>query len=211
MKKSMATRVGRTIDPAKITDHKSWLSGYKSGYKNVVQDENGSLLVLDPAALAADPVAARESAKIIPHLRGQDYIDILRSEESTSELRALANSKRELIRDAIDAAVLTAQQTFMAVEQQLLEAVDAWKMADSVSSRKEAAVLVGTLSLKVQEADEAVRNTMYPHKYIKSENDLPRKALYYATQDDRVLENTLYRTVIVAEDISERIVNDATQ
>ncbi len=202
----MAARIGRTIDPAKVTDLKSWLSGYKSGYRNVVQGENGSLLVLDPAAMAADPTEARQSAKVIPHLRGKDYIDILRSEEATTELRALANSKREAIRDEINTTALTAQQTFLAAEQQLLEAVDAWKMADSAAARKEAAVLIGTLSMRVQEADEIVRNALYPHKYIKSESDLPRKALYPATHDDRALENTLYRTVIVAEDVSQRVI-----
>ncbi len=198
----MATRVGRTIDPAKVTDHKTWLSAYKSGYKNVVQSETGSLLVLDPATMNV------AEAKVIPHLRGQDYITVLGSEDS--ELRALAQAKREAIRNDINAATHAAQQIYVGIEQQLLEAVDAWKMADTDATRKEAAVLVGTLSTRLQEADEAVGNAAYPHRYIKAENDLPRKALNYATHDDRTIENTLYRTVIVSEDVSQRIIVEDT-
>lgn len=204
----MATRVGRTIDPSKVTDLKTWLAGYKSGYKNVIQSEKGELLVLDPAALAASPIEARKSAKVIPHMRGRDYIDILRSEDAPSELRALAESKRGAIRDEIHASALAAQDVFFGTEQQLLEAVDAWKMADSVSSRKEAAVLVGSLSRRTQEADEAARTALYPYRYIKSESELPRKALYPATHDDRTLENTLYRTVVVAEDVVQRVITE---
>jgi hypothetical protein len=202
----MAARVGRTINPEKVTDVNSWLQYYKLKYTNIVQGTDGSLRVLDPARMAADRTEALQSAKIIPHITGQDYIDILKTTTASPELRASAEEKRDEIRSIIDIEATTIQDTFIHVEQQLLEAVDAWKLADSDATRKEAAILVGTLTRKLQELEERLRNTQYPKRYIKSESGLPRKAIFYASHDDRTLP-TVYRIVNDATDVSQRIVS----
>lgn len=210
MKKRMATRVGRTIDPAKVTNVETWLNYYKLKYNNIVQGSDGSLRVLDPAQMAEDRAAAFESAKVIPHMTGQDYIDVLKTAAGSPELRAAAEAKRDDIRASIDTAVSTLTETFMGVEQQLLEAVDAWKLADSPVTRKEAATLVGTLTRQLQEIEERMRMAQYPKRYIKPESDLPRKALYYASHDDRKIPYTLYRIVNETNDAKERVVVQTT-
>ena len=199
-------RVGRTIDPKKVTDLDSWLSAYSLKYRNIRQGENGDMLVLDPAIMSADQAEALSSAKIIPHIRGSDYVDILKSENVAPELRALAESRRDDARQGIANAVLTTQDTFLAAEQQLLEAIDAWKIADSPAMRKEMATQIGTISRRAQEADTAFRGALYPRRYIKSEDNLLRKALNYATMDDRVIEHTLYRLIPETTVVADRVV-----
>ncbi len=211
MKKRMATRVGRTIDPAKVTTVENWLNYYKLKYNNIVQGSDGSLRVLDPAAMAEDRAAAFESAKVIPHMTGQDYIDILKTGEGRPELRAAAEAKRDELRTAIDTAAASLTETFMGIEQQLLEAVDAWKIADTHATRKEAATLVGTLTRQLQEIEERMRAAQYPKRYIKPESDLPRKALYYASHDDRTIPYTLYRIVNETNDATQRVVSGVTE
>jgi hypothetical protein len=206
MKKRMAARVGRTIDPAKVNDVASWLNYYKLKYSNIVQGEDGSLRVLDPAKLATDREDAFASAKVIPHMTGYDYIDILKTAEGTPELRASAEAKIEDIRSSIETERAALTATFLGIDRQLLEAVDAWKLADTVTGRKEAATLVGVLTHQLAEIEGRIRNAQYPKRYIKAESELPRKAIFYASHDDRKVP-TVYRIVNEFTDVSDRVVS----
>ena len=210
MKKRMATRVGRTIDPAKVTTVEDWLNYFKLKYTNIVHGTDGSLRVMDPAQMATDRTEAFASAKVIPHMIGQDYIDILKKANVNPELRAAAEARRDDIRSSITTESATLTETFLGIEQQLLEAVDAWKVADSPSARREASILVGTLTKQLADVEERLRNAQYPKRYIKPESELHKKDIYYASHDDRKIP-TVFRVVNEYTTISDRIVTMPTE
>jgi hypothetical protein len=65
---------------------------------------------------------------------------------------------------------------------------------------------IGILQKELSELDTARREARYPHRYILEEKRLPRMVLNYATRDERVIQNAIYRTVPQTMTISERII-----
>ena len=196
-------RVGKTIDPELVTDIDSWCRYYESKYTNIIYDK-GSMLVLDPTVMASDPKEARANpAKTIVALKGVDYNDVLGSSSVSEELRAAADAKRKAIHDVQTESVTTAATTLMDAEQDLLVAVDAWRVAEDDSSRTASAIEVGRLTKEVEVAERSLRSATYPHRYVKEEV-VEMKNIDYATHDDR--KRGLYRLVNAGISAPERTV-----
>jgi hypothetical protein len=159
----MAGRVGSTVAPEKIIDVESWLAAYKLKRSNIKMGEDGSLLVLDPT-LMKDPVQAyAKPAKVIPHVLGSDIIVTLATAKDDG-LRAAAEAKRKTLDEVITGNVKTATETYNHLESELLEAVDSWRVADSVPTRTLAAQRVGKLSQDISAADTTLRSVQYPYR-----------------------------------------------
>lgn len=159
----MAGRTGATVAPEKVTDVDSWLAQYKLKRTNIKMGNDGSLLVLDPSLLK-DPVQAyAKPAKVIPHMRGSDIIVTLAASQDDG-LRAAAEAKRKTLDEVITGNVKTATNTYIRLESELLEAVDSWRVADSVPTRTLAAQRVGKLSQDIASADLDIRSAEYPYR-----------------------------------------------
>jgi hypothetical protein len=209
LKKRMAAR-GRTIDPAKVVDVASWADAYKFKYTNIVLGSNGEFLVLDPSLVATDPERARNNpAKTIGHMRGVDYIDVLRDPDVSPELRASAHARLESNRTEIAVRVDDARATYLTTERELLDAVDAWKAAPNEAVRTETAMRVGVLSRNLESADAAMRHAAYPHRFIKTHVFLARKDVDYTSRDDRMIKHALQTLVNEATDPASRSVATA--
>ena len=128
--------------------------------------EDGSLLVLDPSLLKDPAQAYAKPAKIIPHMRGSDIIVTLAASQDDG-LRAAAEAKRKTLDEVITGNIKTATTTYTRVESELLEAVDSWRVADSVPSRTLAAQRVGKLSQDIANAELAIRSAEYPYRKTK--------------------------------------------
>jgi len=194
-------RTGRTIGPELVVDIDSWLRYYNDKYRNIVY-KDGAMLVLDPTNLKAKPVKTIEPAK------GNDYITLLVSPTTTPERREAAEVARSAIEAKRQESVKEARTVFLEAEQDLLAAMDAWNVADTGVARKEAARQVGLFTKAVEEAERTLRSATYPHRYVTSDEELPRKILNWESRDERkvniyrlVNETTTPkdRTVIVAD------------
>lgn len=197
----MAARKARTVDPTKVTDLDSWLSYYKLGYTNVKHGKKGELLVLDPSTLDIDA-----PAKTIEVPKAYDYIDILRSSTVESTLRAAAEAKYGAVASEISAHVTDAMTDYLAAEKVLLDAVSRWKLAVDETERSIAALDVGAAQKALAVADTAYGSALAPKRYIKSESGIPRKAIDYTNNDDRVLQYAVHRLVPETTEPSERVV-----
>lgn len=194
-------RTGRTIGPDLVTDIDSWLRYYNEKYRNIVY-KNGAMLVLDPANLSGPP------SKTIAPTKGNDYVTLLVSSDTTPEDREAAEAARSAIEEIRQESIKEARTVFLEVEQDLLLAMDAWHTADTEAARTAAAQQVGHFTKVVEEAERTLRSVTYPHRYVAFDEGIPRKILNWDSRDDRkanvyrlVNETTTPedRTVIVAD------------
>ena len=160
------------------------------------------MLVLDPANLGAKPV------KTIDPTKGDDYITLLVSSDTSPERREAAEAARNAIEEQRQESRKEARAVFLDVEQDLLLAMDAWHVADTGTARTEAANQVGHFTKAMEDAERTLRSTTYPHRYVTFDEGLPRKILHWDSRDERktnvyrlVNETTVpqERTVIVAD------------
>jgi hypothetical protein len=188
----------RTIDPKKVTSLERWVHYYKS-YGNIVEGPDNTFLVLDPASLdESAPVKTFAIGKAV------DAVTALHLENDNRAAQAAA-----LLQDAATkraTAVAAANDAYRAKEQQLLREVQHWKTAGEPAVRSLMADTIGILQKELSELDTARREARYPHRYILEEKRLPRMVLNYATRDERVIQNAIYRTVPQTMTISERII-----
>lgn len=186
----MATRRGRTIDPAKIVTIDNWAHNARrrvgkaeSGYTNVVLGPHGELQVLDPSS--------GELAKTVPHEYGIDYLDALQSD--SVELRASAEDAQVRNRDTIETNIRDALATFLDAERALLDATQAWPATSDPALKRQRTLEIGRLSKAVQDAEETLQYARYPHRYLAEDRNIPRKAIQYTTMDDRLVSITQLR------------------
>jgi hypothetical protein len=159
----MAGRTGATVAPEKVTDVDSWLAQYKLKRANIKMGDDGSLLVLDPSLLKDLSQAYAKPAKVIPHVRASDMIVTLATSQDDG-LRAAAEAKRKTLDEVITSNVKAATETYTRLESELLEAVDSWRVANSVPTRTLAAQRVGKLSQDITSADTDLRSAQYPYR-----------------------------------------------
>ena len=199
----MAARVAKPDD---VTNIDQWLFYYKLGMRNIVKGEDGALLVLDPEQMAADRPAAYAAAKRIPFKKGYDAVAVLASTTASPELRASAAEKLLELRTARTEAAAETMGNYTAIERQLLEAAADWNTSITQAGRKGKAMQVAELTRQLAEADKETSDARYPHRYLVSETELQRKAINYATMDERKLKHALYRTVLSDTTANERVV-----
>jgi hypothetical protein len=196
----------RVVNPDEVNDIDTWLFNYKQQKRNIRQGSDGSMLVLDPVQMAEDFQSAMESAKKIPFKRGYDPIYVVSSASASAELRAAALAKLDEIKTTRNEAVEVATNEFNALERQLLEATGEWNIAQSPAIRKEKATLIASLTEQLSEADMNMRDAAYPHRILISDSTLPRKALNYASMDDRKVKYALHRTLQLQSTAQERAI-----
>jgi len=179
-------RAGRTINPDLVEDIDSWLRYYNDKYRNIVYKE-GTMLVLDPANLSAKPV------KTIEPTKGDDYVTLLVSSDTSPERREAAEAARNVIEEQRQESLKEARAVFLEVEQDLLAAMDAWRAADTGTARTAAANQVGHFTKAMEDAERTLRSTAYPHRYVTFDEGLPRKILQWDSRDER--KTNVYRLV----------------
>lgn len=149
--------------PEKVTDVDSWLEQYKLKRTNIKMGDDGSLLVLDPTLMNDLTQAYAKPAKVIPHIRGTDIIVTLASTQDDG-LRAAAEAKRKTLDEVITANVKAATDTYTQQESELLKAVDAWRVADTIPTRTLAAQRVGKLSQDINTSETTMRIAQFPYR-----------------------------------------------
>lgn len=199
---------GKTIDPKKVNDVQSWASYFKKGYQNIVIDEDGSFVVLDPELTKTDFAAALTGTKkAIPHLMGDDYLTVLADPKAPSELRAAAEARRKAIHEVLDARIEAAKAEYEEAETNLIEANTRWRNAPDPPTRTDLAQGVAEANAAVALAEQKLRQAQAPHRYIVGYDDLKRGMLIPGSGDDRPLKNIVYRTVPQVTDAPERVIS----
>ena len=206
-KKAQKTKKGKTVDPEKVNDLETWAKYFKRGYQNVVVDEDGSFVVLDPVLTKTDfPAALTGEKKPIKHLMGEDYITVLADPKSSSELRAAAEARRTQIHDALDARINAAKLAYSEAETELLNIHQRWKSAPDAGTRTILARAVGEANAALASAEHDLREAQAPHRYVLEYSDLPRSMLKPGSGDDRPIRNVIYRVVPAVTDAPERVI-----
>lgn len=198
---------GASVNQDRVNTLDEWLLYYKLKYVNIVRDDDGSFLVLNPVEAAQDMTEARKNAKRIAYDRGSDYSTVLANDRAAPGLRAAAEAASKAHMDAIAAKAAVALTEFETAERELLDAVNAWKIENTTASRTAAAMHVGVLSKQVEAAEANLQNARYPHRYIVQETTLARKALNYATRDDRAVPYPVYRIVPETTATTDRVLS----
>lgn len=209
MERAAARKRGKTIDPPKVSDIDSWLKAYSKKYINVVIGDDGSYLVLDPVQATEDIAAAKASPKkiIIKHLMGDDYTVVLSGvSKSSNELRAAAEEKYATLRAGIKERVAVATTAYLAAENLLLEAVGNWESAPDAATRTTTAQTVGKATAALAEAEQVLREAMYPRRYVKTEFAITRQMLLPGSGDDSFLEIPIYRGMNEISEAKDRVV-----
>ena len=200
---------GKTIDPSKVGDVESWLKAYSKKYINVLIGDDGSYLVLDPVGASEDLAAAKAApVKNIPHLMGDDYAVVLSATSAASnELRAAAEEKYTTLRAGIKERVALATTAYLEAEDKLLEAVANWESAPDPATRTTTAQTVGKATAAVAEAEQALREAMYPRRYVLTEEAITRQMLLPGSGDDSLLEIPIYRGMNEISEAKDRVVS----
>jgi hypothetical protein len=207
MERAAARKRGKTIDPSKVGDVESWLKAYSKKYINVVIGDDGSFLVLDPARAAEDVVTAKEApVKNIPHLMGDDYTVVLAAVSVSNELRAAAEEKYTTLRSGIKERVAVATTAYLEAEDLLLEAVANWESAPDAATRTTTAQTVGKATASLAEAEQVLREAMYPRRYVVTDETITRQMLVPASGDDRFLEIPIFRGINEIAEAKDRVV-----
>lgn len=207
MERAAQKKRGKTIDPSKVGDVESWLKAYSKKYLNIVIGEDGSYLVLDPVLVGKDPAAAKAApVKNVPHLIGDDYAVVLSAVSVTShELRAAAEEKYTTLRIGIKERVAVATAVYLEVEELLLEAVANWESAPDAATRTTTAQSVGKATTAVAEAEQVLREAIYPRRYVVTDKLITRQMLVPASGDDSILD-PIVRIVNEIAEAKDRVV-----
>ena len=206
-KKPQKTKKGKTVDPNKVNDLETWAKYFKRGYQNVIVDEDGSFVVLDPELTKTDfPAALTGDKKSIKHLMGEDYITVLADPKTSSELRAAAEARRTQIYDALEARMNAAKLAYGEAETELLNITQRWKSAPDVPTRITLARAVAEANAALVVTERDLRNAQAPHRYILEYSDIPRSMLKPGSGDDRPIKNVIYRAVPEVTEPTERVI-----
>jgi len=201
------TKKGKTVDPDRVTDVDSWTKYFKRGYQNVVIDEDGSFVVLDPALTKTDfPAALKGVKKPIPHLMGEDYLTVLADPKSSSELRAAAEARLTQIRNELDARITASKIAYSEAETELITVNQNWKHAPDAPTRIVLAQAVAAANMAVAAAERSLRLAQAPQRYIIDYKDIPRMLLKPGSGDDRPIKNVIYRIVPQVTTVEERVI-----
>lgn len=203
-KKRKATRKvakQRTIPPDSVTDKAKWYFYKKKNYANLVQREDGALLVLDPKTL--DP---QTPAKTFLRKKGQaDALVAVYNEELRASATAHMTTLEEARREATDAA----GKAFREVEQEMLATVAEWRLQANPSDRAVAAKRVGALQAQLVALDEARRNAAYPQRFVRNEK-LSYMALDYTLHKESAVPYAVYVTKHLQSSAADRLIEVGT-
>jgi hypothetical protein len=175
----------KVIDPSKITDLESWLK--YSNYGNVKKTTDNQLLVLDPSK-----PNDLDAAKSIPHTYGLDYRVALHSNDA--EVRGKAERQAKELMTAKKSNTAAAQTRFLEIQKEYMAAVKDLESTADKSEQKKKVPAVLELASALASADEEVRSSSYPDRFVKvlSSNLITRRFLNNATMDDRKIIDDLY-------------------
>lgn len=205
--KVQKTKKGKTVDPSKVDDLETWAKYFKRGYQNVIVDEDGSFVVLDPELTKTDfPAALAGDKKPIKHLMGEDYINVLADPKSSSELRAAAEARRKEIHDTLDARISAAKLAYSEAETELINITQLWKSAPDAPTRITLANAVAEANAALVITERDLRMAQAPHRYILEYSDIPRSMLKPGSGDDRPIRNVIYRAVPAVTEAPERVI-----
>lgn len=201
------TRKGKTIDEKKVVDVGTWAMYYGKGYQNVVVGEDGSFLVLEPTLTKSDfPAALAEPTKVIPHLMGKDYVNVLANPSSSAELRAAAEASKSRIYDGLNARISAAKLAYSEAETGLLNIQERWKNSPDAPTRIVLAQAVAEANAAVAAAESTLRAAQAPHRYIQKYNHIPRMLIVPGSGDERPIKNIIYRLVPAVTEAPERVI-----
>jgi hypothetical protein len=189
----------KVIDPSKITDLESWLK--YSDYGNVQKTTDNRLLVLDPTK--PDDI---EGAKSIPHTYGYDFRALLQSNDERA--RAPGVAKYEELLKSHKTATSAAQAEYLVLQKAYLAAVEDLKSTVDERERKIKAAAVVKLATDIASADEKVRTSLYPGRFVKKigSEHVTLRYLNYASMDDRKIKADLNILMNYTETLEERII-----
>lgn len=175
----------KVIDPSKITDLESWLK--YSNYGNVKKTTDNQLLVLDPSK-----PNDFDAGKSIPHTYGIDYRIALQSTDAQVRGKGEIQSKDLMTMKRTNTA--SAQTQFIEIQKEYMAAVkDLESTADKAEQKKKIPTVL-ELASALAAADEKVRTSSYPDRFVKviSSNLVTRRFLHNATMDDRKIVDDLH-------------------
>jgi hypothetical protein len=193
----MAERRGRTIDPDQVNSVDTWLRFSKRKYTNLYHRESdGAFLVLNPTA-----PDVQSPVKTFTMTKGKDAIAVLLRDDTSSELRAEAETRLGDLSREQAAKKSVGFEAYREVEHQLMEAIQSWKISDAPKAEK--AMKVGRIQAQLETLDAARSKATYPIRYIQ-EGIHERRVIDSATQDARKIPYELYCTVVRYSDPATR-------
>lgn len=188
------------MDPGRINDYKDWYEAFRGRAPNVVFGKDNTLLVLNPRVInkrKPDPALLKEAmenpVKIIPHMKGIDYLEVLsHSETMSEELRARALKKKELIEAEMTERIATARDKYTEAEQAMITAINNWENATDKNVKKRIAMDVGNAMHLMQETEAELRAAQYPIRYIKQYNRISYGLLHTGTGIKKAVQSEIY-------------------
>jgi hypothetical protein len=184
-----------------VTDKAKWYFYKKKNYVNLLQREDGALLVLDPKTM--DP---QTPAKTFLRKKGQsDALVAVYNEELRATAAAHMDALEATRKEASDAA----GKAFREAEQEMLAAVAEWRVQTNTSDRTVAAKRVGALQAQLVALDEARRQAAYPQRFVRSEK-LSYVALDYTLHKESAVPYAIYVTKHLQSSAADRLIEVGT-
>jgi hypothetical protein len=170
----------RTIDPSRINDLGAWLKNYNARYANLKHNpRDGSFLVLSPQTMDINaPV------KVLRPAQGIDAASYIVN-GADSELRAQSETRMASIGAERTAAASEFTYKIREVEQELLKLCRSRNETTDDSAKTDIALEVGKLQAQLADLERKKQGVLFPHKIVKTMENLPRMIFDYNTRDER--------------------------
>ena len=178
-----------TVNPSNIKTLDQWVNAYTK-YKNVVLDNDGSFLVLDPKLLREDPERARKEPAIrIKHTYGKDALIALAQGDTEIRTEALETLSKAV--DAIKKDTAESLRSFTSTEQQLLEITDAHRQAKTEAQRLNTLSQWALTTNTMMDEGEKYSQSRTPLRHVKMLYGIPKKNIDYTTNDERAVPSLM--------------------
>lgn len=135
--------------------------------------------------------------------KGYDYVELLRSPATPSELRASAETKRNSHINAMRADMNNAYNAYIDTERLYLDAIAQVNASETVAGKRTAIQAVNSIYTKLIEAERELQSAKYPHRYIRSET-IPYKYAVPNGDPDKLI--TVTRLMCIPSYSHERVV-----
>lgn len=194
----MASKKGKTVDPAKISDANVWVQYFKAKYINLmIRKSDGAYLVFDPTKFLenSEKTKNEEPAKVIQVKRGYDAI-VIANYSKSKELRDKAMDKLQSIQTSSEGKFEELSKDYKVLEKQLLEKIEETKISEDLVARVKLIKEIGLIQKQLAEKDEERYNVRYP---LRQRNDLydkivPYKYIEYETFSDKNISLSMFNT-----------------
>jgi hypothetical protein len=194
----MASKKGKTVDPAKIVDANVWVQYFKAKYINLMlRKSDGAYLVFDPTKYLENPekTKSEEPAKVIQVKRGYDAIVIANFSKS-KELRDKAGEKLHSLQTSSAGKFEELSKDYKSLETQLFEKIEEAKISEDLVARVKLIKEIGLLQKQLADKDVERYNVKYP---LRENNDLydkivPYKYIEYESFSDKDVALSVFNT-----------------